>query len=241
MDSETVDDRSRRLLRTIGHEMQQPVYAIQNLTLAALQYLKLGQSDRAAEMLAKVERQIVRSRELGERLHQFAGQPLGQLRQPKAEPVVIDGLIEHCEQVMRIFAGDAQADLRLDLRAGDAAVRCDRAKMQQVLLNLVRNATDSLALLDQPIGTLTIRTGCDGGIVSVRVIDNGPGLAPGAQERIFDLWFSTKDLGLGIGLAYSRQVVGSCGGTLGLADNRPGNVVFELRLPVVTRPDAPDT
>jgi len=228
MEGAAVDDRLRKLLRTIGHEMQQPVYAIQNLTLAALQYLKLGQNDRAVEILTKVERQIVRSRELGDRLRQFASPQ----SQPTTEVVVIDSVIEQCQELVRIFAADAQADVRLDLRAGDAAVLCDRADAQQVLLNLVRNATDSLASLDRPTGELTIQTDCDGVMVSVRVIDNGPGVVLGDEGRIFDLWFSTKDLGLGIGLAYARTVVGSCGGTLRLVDNRPGHVVFEFRLPI---------
>lgn len=229
MEGRTLDDNWRKLLRMIGHELQQPMYTIQNLTLAAQQYLKLGQIDGATQMLVKIERQIARSRELGERLQQYASQ------QPQAAtaPIVIDDAIDQCQDLIRIFAGDAGIEVRLDLRAGDASVRCHRAEIQQVLLNLVRNATDSLYLSDQPTGSLTIQTDCDTAMVSLRVIDNGQGVAPENEERIFDLWFSTKDSGLGIGLAYARRVANSRGGTLRLAENRPGNVVFELQLPIV--------
>jgi signal transduction histidine kinase len=215
-----------KLLRTIGHEMQQPIYAIQNFVFAALQHLKMGQSEKVGEMLAKVERQILRASEFGDRLRQFASQTRQNARSTNLHQV-----IESSCELMQIFANDAHATVRLSLRATETMVVCDPVQIHQVLLNLVRNSADSLAKAEPQNRSLSIETENDDEMILIRVADSGPGIAEDDRERIFDHLFSTKESGLGLGLPYCQSVLTAHGGTLTLAENRAGRVVFEIRLP----------
>lgn len=215
-----------KLLRTIGHEMQQTMYAIQNFTFAARQYSKMGQSEEVAEMLTKIDRQIVRARAFGDRLRQLATQT-----QQDARPTDVHQAIDACREILQIYADDARAALQFALRATDTTVLCDPPQLQQVLLNLVRNAADSLIAADSPTRLLAIETANEVDMIRVRVVDSGPGVADDDQQRIFDHFFTTKDSGLGMGLPYCRSVVAAYGGDLKLAENQPGRVAFEVRLP----------
>ncbi|MGZ5081648.1 MAG: sensor histidine kinase, partial [Usitatibacter sp.] len=109
----------------------------------------------------------------------------------------------------------------------------DRVQLQQVLLNLIMNAIEALPSWNggskqvlvgvEPLGTDEVR-------VSVR--DTGPGLAPGQRERIFDMFYTTKPRGLGLGLAISRSIIENHGGRLWASpDEGPGGT-FQFALPV---------
>ncbi|MGZ5651010.1 MAG: sensor histidine kinase, partial [Usitatibacter sp.] len=109
----------------------------------------------------------------------------------------------------------------------------DRVQLQQVLLNLIMNAIEALPSGNggskqvlvgvEPLGTDEVR-------VSVR--DTGPGLAPGQRERIFDMFYTTKPRGLGLGLAISRSIIENHGGRLWASpDEGPGGT-FQFALPV---------
>jgi len=227
-DSEpSASDVNHRLLRAIGHEMQQPIYAIQNFMFAARQHLKMGQSDQVAEMLTKIERQVARARDFGDRLRQFATQSLHTPR-----PSDVHQIIHGCSEMVRIYADDARALLKLELRATETAAILDPLQIQQVLLNLVRNATDSLMLTDSTNRSLLIETTSDAENVFLRVVDSGHGVADEDRDRIFERLYTTKDAGLGIGLSYCRSVLALHGGALSLLESNPGRVVFEMRLPL---------
>jgi signal transduction histidine kinase len=79
---------------------------------------------------------------------------------------------------------------------------------------------------------LAIETESTAETILVRIVDSGPGIADDDRQRIFDHLFSTKESGLGMGLPYCQSVITAHGGTLTLAENRPGRVVFEVRLPI---------
>lgn len=224
--SDSANMRSK-LLRKIGHEMQQPIYAIQNFMFAARQHLKMGQSEQVGEMLTKIERQIVRAREFGDRLRQFATQSRQHVR-----PTDLHQVIGTCGEMVQIYADDARAAVQFNLLATETMVVCDPVQIHHVLLNLVRNAADSLVSADSPNRLLGIETDNEGETICLRVVDSGLGVADGDQERIFQHFFTTKEPGLGMGLSYCRSVISSHGGHLSLAENRPGRVVFEIRLPI---------
>ncbi len=225
--SESPDMRSK-LLRKIGHEMQQPIYAIQNFMFAARQHLKMGQAEQVGEMLSKIERQIVRAREFGDRLRQFATQSRQNVR-----PTDLHQVIDACGEMVQIYADDARAAVQFNLLATETMVACDPVQIHHVLLNLVRNATDSLVSADSPDRSLGIETDNEAETIYLRVVDSGPGVTDGDQERIFQLFFTTKEPGLGMGLPFYRSVISAHGGKLLLAENRPGRVVFEIQLPII--------
>jgi len=215
------------LLASMSHEMQQPIYAMQNFMFAARQYLKLGQLDLVEQMLTKIEGQLVWSTEIGDRLRQVSVRSKHFRR-----PTDVHKLIAACGDIAQMHADDAQALLRMDLQATKTAVLCDAAQIQQVILNLIRNSADSLAATDSQDRSLVIETACDNHKIRIRVIDSGPGIETVDQQRIFDRFFTTKETGLGIGLPFCRSVIGAHGGDLALHENRPGRVVFQIELPL---------
>lgn len=119
------------LLAGMSHEMQQPIYAMQNFMFAARQYLKRGQLDQVEQMLTKIEGQVVRSREVSERLRQVAVRSKHIRRSSD-----VHQLIESWREIVQMHAADARALLRMDLRATKTSVLCDAAQIQQVIQDL---------------------------------------------------------------------------------------------------------
>jgi len=228
-DSATAMDVKCKLLAGIGHEMHQPIYAIQNFTSAARQHLRLGQADKVNEMLTQIDRQVARANDIGARLRQFALQS-----KQDRKAVDIHTVIRSCSDIAMMYAADANADFSLLLEASQSTVRCDSLQIQQVLLNLIRNSTDSLAEGDSSKRKIIARTFNRDSRVVVEVIDTGPGVQNSHIDRIFDHFFTTKQSGLGIGLPFCRTIIDAHGGSLRLQENRPGRVVFEMALPLDT-------
>jgi len=117
-DKETGDlDTQCTLFASMSHEMQQPIYAMQNFMFAARQYLKLGQLDQVEQMLTKIEGQVVRSREISERLRQVA------VRSKHIRFYCdVHQLIESCRELVQMHADSARALLPMDLQATKTAV-----------------------------------------------------------------------------------------------------------------------
>jgi C4-dicarboxylate-specific signal transduction histidine kinase len=124
-----------------------------------------------------------------------------------------------------------QIRLDVDRRRDLPPVTGDRIQLQQVLLNLVINATDAMKQVTDRARVLEIRTAHRDSHISIRVRDSGPGLSEASIRRIFTPFFSTKPDGMGIGLSISRSIVEAHGGRLDLAGNSSGGAAFEIELP----------
>ena len=140
------------------------------------------------------------------------------------------------QDVMTLVRGELthhQIALRTDLADDLPLVRGDRVQLQQVVLNLVVNAIEAMALSDPGARALTIQTRRDGaGRVMLGVRDSGPGLGPDDLERIFAMFYTTKRGGMGMGLSVSRSIVEAHGGRLLAVPSVSRGAVFQLSLPV---------
>jgi PAS domain S-box-containing protein len=125
-----------------------------------------------------------------------------------------------------------QIRLDVDRRRDLPPVTGDRIQLQQVLLNLVINATDAMKTVNDRARVLEIRTAQRDSHVSIRVHDSGPGLPEASVRRIFTPFFSTKPEGMGVGLSISRSIVEAHGGRLDLASNSSDGASFEVELPL---------
>jgi signal transduction histidine kinase len=119
-----------------------------------------------------------------------------------------------------------------DLAADLPPVHGDRVQLQQVLINLIRNAVDAMQDVHDRSRMLTIRSrGSDDGLVDVAVVDSGVGVDPRIRGRIFDPFFTTKAGGMGMGLPICRSIVEAYGGRLTGTDNQEGGTTMRFVLP----------
>jgi C4-dicarboxylate-specific signal transduction histidine kinase len=143
---------------------------------------------------------------------------------------------------MNLVNADAHAEgIPVTTMYGDglAAIRGNETQLQQVLLNLTRNAVDAMRGTLHKDGGIAIETqsGADGG-VRITVADHGTGVSSHLGDAIFHPFVTTKREGLGVGLAISRTLVQSCGGSLTYRDNPAGGAVFAVDLPMAKDNDS---
>jgi PAS domain S-box-containing protein len=122
--------------------------------------------------------------------------------------------------------------VEMQLAEGLPYVHGDRVQLQQVLLNLIVNAIESMRYVGEDERELFVSTRNEADGVSVEVQDSGPGFAPGALERVFDAFYTTKSDGLGLGLSVCRSIVEAHNGQLWACPNLPRGAIFRFVLPV---------
>jgi signal transduction histidine kinase len=134
----------------------------------------------------------------------------------------------------------SQSRVRLVSEAEDAdAIRCDRVQIQQVLVNLIRNAIDAISSSGQEDGVVAISIRpAEEGRVEFAVRDNGPGVDPAFAAKVFEPLATTKPSGLGLGLAISSDIVAAHGGRIWLEATKPGTTEFRFWLPSFGRDPA---
>jgi two-component system sensor kinase FixL len=209
----------------IAHEVKQPLAA----TAAYLQGMRrmidtagLAASGRVTEALQKALAQVNRAVDILGRLRRFVER---HDTQRQAEP--IDGVIDEAVALMAIDS----ADVALRRRVGPnlPAVVIDRIEVQQVLINLMRNAVEAMG--ESPRRELTLSAEAAERMVRVGVADTGPGLPPLVAERLFQPFVSTKEDGMGVGLSICRTIVESQGGRIWATANPEGGTTFHFTLP----------
>jgi PAS domain S-box-containing protein len=214
----------------IAHEVNQPLTAIANYVYASIRLLRSGASStgEALEVMQRVAAEAERAGEVVRKMRSFVRGDEGQVGATAPNFLV--------EEVLRLAAPEARnaaVDLVPVVAADLPAVLADPIQIQQVLLNLVRNAVEAIVAGASPVRTVRIETARgEPGYVAIRVTDAGPGLAPELLEKVFEPFYTTKPDGIGIGLALSRSIADAHGGRLWASAAAGGGVTFHLALPV---------
>ena len=129
--------------------------------------------------------------------------------------------------------------MRYQLSRSDDLVLADKVQIQQVLLNLIRNAIE--AMHDSPRRELLISTApAEDGMLVTSVADTGTGINPEVSDQLFRPFVTTKQQGMGIGLSISRTIIESHGGRIWIEPNPGGGTVFRFTVRAVTEEDARD-
>ena len=214
----------------LAHEINQPLSAIATYAQACQRLIRLPEPEieDVVAALEQINAQALRAGEVIRRLRNFVKN-----REVKREPVNCARLLEDLRTLAETDARLHNIRLRLDCQEPLPTVYADPIQLQQVILNLVRNAID--AMVDAPEDrrevVLMTRAAADGE-VEVTVADHGTGLAPEATEHLFNPFFTTKASGTGLGLAISRSIVRAHGGRLWHTPNDVCGVRFHFTLPV---------
>ncbi|MCI0996457.1 sensor histidine kinase [Pseudomonas corrugata] len=210
----------------LAHEINQPLTA-QRMQLATLRLLlDHGRVDDAYKALKPVDDMLTRMAALTGHLKTFARKSPSGLRERLDLAAVVDQALQLLDTRLR----DEQVSTVLHLTR-PAWVRGDAIRLEQVLINLLRNALDAMA--DQPLKRLEVRLEADEQLWRLTVSDSGTGIAEEHLGQVFDPFFTTKAVGdgLGLGLAVSFAIIHESGGRL-TADNHEGGAVFCVTLPI---------
>lgn len=225
------------LASTLAHELNQPLAAISSYTTGAFNLLdseaaKRGELDieMLKSALEKANAQAQRAGYIIRSVHTFVKR-----REPSRERVDLATLIEQIIPLVELQASQFFVTIRLDLKSDLPSVLADPVMLEQVLLNLTRNAIESMQNVSPAQRILTISADRDADIpnsVSVAVADRGHGIPPEVGERLFSPFFSTKAEGMGMGLNICRTAIEFHGGTLTYSPNKGGGTIFRFSLPI---------
>ncbi len=212
----------------IAHEINQPLIAIQNYAQAARRRLERGAKDRPKllELQAKIEAQAARAGAITQRVRALVGSSDLRLVRVAIVPLV--------EEVVRLIEPDAeQFGCRIAIAPieGSPEVLADALQVQLVLVNLLRNAMQSLAGKEGADRTVSVDViAIDAQMLQISVADRGPGVPPERTTDIFEPLSSSTSSGMGMGLAISRAIIDAHGGHIWVDPNPDGGAVFRFTL-----------
>lgn len=216
-----------QLSSSLAHELNQPLTAIMNYAEAARQMLETAGSDvppQVPDFIAKAVGQAERAGQIIRRLRSFV-----EKGPAERNPEDINRLIVEASNLATIGTRVDDIQVHLDLAQDLAPVRIDKIQIQQVVVNLVRNAVE--ALRESSRRELTIRSRSDGEYQQVEIIDTGPGIAPEIAQGLFQPFVTSKKDGMGIGLSISQSIIEAHGGRLWTEPNPEGGAIFRFHLP----------
>ncbi len=214
-----------RISAQITHEIRNPLNAIGlNAELLAEELGASPASSReAAQLVAAISREVDRLNGVAEEYLRFAKLPKPQLAGQDVSEIV-GSLVDFLGPELQA----ARIEVRRELTPGLPSVRGDEGQLRAVILNLLRNSREAMPRG----GTVTVRTRrASGGSVEIEVSDTGGGIPPGDLTRIFEPFYSTKERGTGLGLAFAQQVVKEHGGAIRCESVVGQGTTFTIRLP----------
>ncbi len=213
----------------LAHEVNQPF-------LAALMHLETARQqmracpvpccDTAEETLTLARAQILRAGEIIKHLREFASSG-----EPNKTFQSLHTLIATALGFMRDSLEQARIDVVTIADAANDRVLVDKVQITQVLVNLIRNARQAMSATQKRRLVVATRS-LDDQTIRVDVVDTGVGLTFETRARLFELFVSTKDHGMGIGLCISRSIIEAHYGEIWAADNPEGGAVFSFTLPL---------
>jgi C4-dicarboxylate-specific signal transduction histidine kinase len=213
----------------ILHEIGQPLTAIASFSDASLRTLRRDHSDQEQiiEYVGEIKNQAARARDIVRKLQRFL-----RSGRPSEAPVEVNRLVR---AALRFMEGDLEAQrITVDLRLMPelCIISADRILLEQVLVNLIRNAIEAMAGIDLASRRLILRTRHLAHQVMITVSDSGQGIPAALREKIFQPFFTTNPKGFGMGLAISRSILEAHGGRLRAANRCGGGATFRISLPV---------
>lgn len=215
----------------LAHELNQPLGAIANYLGGSVMLLEDDDipRERLRKAIRRAKAETLRAGEIIRRLREF-------LARGEAERRIehLPKLVEEASALALVGAKQLDIRVRLDLHSEVDHVLADRVQIQQVVLNLIRNAIDAMAgSANRDLG-VTIAP-ADGRMALVSVADTGPGIAPEVADRLFQPFVTSKAAGMGVGLSISRTIVEAHGGRIWAEPAPGGGTVFNFTLPRVNR------
>lgn len=213
----------------IAHELNQPLAAISIYSDACRRMLISGtaEQDKIIRTLVDIGEQAERAGKVIRRIREFVGR-----KEINKIDIAINELINDALHLLAVEIRSHKVKLNLDLDDDLPMIFADKILIEQVIINLVRNALDTMNEIKEPKRILTISTS-PGRLneIKVSVIDSGPGMSVESANRLFQPFHTTKAHGMGLGLTISRSIIEAHHGRLWGDASGPAGVVFSFTLP----------
>jgi len=215
----------------VAHEVNQPLTAIANYARVAKRVMAKESPNLSMlqETLDKIEAQSHRASEIIRRIRRFMKKPA-----TGKEVLSVSALLEDTRQFAEVDMRNNDGEIQLSVPDDLPDVLADPIQVQQVALNLIRNALEATRSAESSLPVEVSASVTDHGCVRVEVRDYGVGLAEDAEEKLFLPFYTTKDEGMGIGLPTCRSLIQAQGGNIGFERPEGGGARFFFTLPVVT-------
>nr|WP_237438402.1 PAS domain S-box protein [Alteraurantiacibacter buctensis] len=214
----------------LAHELNQPLSAIGNYLMGSRTLLERDEVPlaRVAEAVDRAGREALRAGEIIRRLRDFVARGETERRVEN-----LPKLIEEASALALVGAKEHGVRVRFEMDPAVDHVLVDKVQVQQVVLNLIRNAIDAMSDTAGRRDLAVIVTRAPGGMAQVSVSDTGPGIAPDVAERLFQPFVTTKQAGMGVGLSICRTIVEAHGGHISARGNAEGGATFAFTIPTV--------
>ncbi len=221
-----------QMASALAHELNQPLTAVMNYAQAGRRLVGAGAGeDKLRPVLDKAVEQAGRAGQIIRRLRDFLEKGETERRLES-----INQVVEEATALALVGVKDTGVKVRLEVGRDLPKVMMDKIQIQQVVMNLVRNAVEAMEASAQR--ELSISTGLDGAAdVETVVADTGPGLPPDVVGQLFQPFVSTKQKGMGLGLSICRTIVEAHGGRLSAVARVGGGTEFRFTLPRIERAD----
>lgn len=211
----------------LAHELNQPLSAIGNYINGLRRMAATADRQLIQDGLDKASAQVLRAGEIIRRLRDFV-----QKGETDRRIESLSKLVEEASALALVGAREADIHVSIRLDPNIDRILADRVQIQQVLLNLIRNAVDAMPGSVERRLTIASRPAPED-MVEISVADTGPGLAPEVLEKLFQPFVTTKAQGMGVGLSICRTIVEAHGGRIWTEPNSPSGAIFRFTLPVV--------
>ena len=218
-----------RMSTAVVHELNQPLTAIRNYIAICRQVLQ--QPELVGENLLIVDELTQRMALITSQLKTFAYK-----KPAKLQPISVQMAIEHSLQMFRQRTEDEDFYVDLSLSDEELYILGDSARLEQVLVNLIRNALDAMALSEQKV--LSIRAGISASSqVTIEFKDTGSGISEEMLDNLFEPFMTSKSMGdgLGLGLSIVKSIVRDLGGNISAENHSNGGACFTVTLPLCTQ------
>ena len=222
---------------TLAHELNQPLSAIANYLKGSRRLLEGASDEKSAAMrdaLDKAADQAMRAGHIIRRLRDFVARGESERRVES-----ITKLVEEASALALVGVKDLGIRVQFQFNPEIDLVIADRVQVQQVVLNLIRNAMDAMET-SQTRDLVVAIAPADGGQVRISVTDSGSGISPEIAEQLFQPFITTKRHGMGVGLSISRAIVEAHNGRIWVEPNPTGGTIFHFTLAVVNQGDVDD-
>lgn len=217
------------LASSLAHELNQPLTAIANYCESARDLLESYEADETIltvrEALDEATQETIRAGQIVRRMRDFMSHG-----QTDRRIEVLSKLVNEANALALVGSREHGIEVQVQFDSAADRVFVDRVQIQQVLVNLIRNAID--AMIDSDVRSLSIRTsGNESGLVKVTIEDTGPGISEQIVGQLFQPFVTTKPTGMGIGLSLCRTIVEAHGGRIWFESIPEGGTAFQFTLP----------